>query len=132
MLAGYQGPNPLPSMTAEAVFTRILLGQKFTPQQEQAAGKYLLENPPGKGQKHYYYWYYATLALSQMRGEAWEKWNAQIQEFLRRTQQRGGEEDGSWDTNSKYGSRGGKVYTTAINALTLEVYYRYLPMYKAK
>jgi len=132
VLAGYQGPQVTPSMTAEAVFTRILLGQRFSPQQEQAIADYLLSNPPAQRAKHYYYWYYATLALSQMRGEAWEKWNNQIQEFLRRTQQRGGEEDGCWDTNSKYGSRGGKVYTTAINALTLEVYYRYLPMYKAK
>jgi hypothetical protein len=38
--------------------------------------------------------------------------------------------DGSWDPVSwlrVYG--GGRVYTTAINALSLEVYYRYLPLY---
>ena len=132
MLAGYQGPNATPSMTAEAVFTRILLGQQFTPEQEQAAADYLLRNPPGQGVNNYYYWYYATLALSQMRGPAWEKWNGLIQDYLRRTQTAGGDHDGSWDTNSVYGKRAGRVYTTALNALTLEVYYRYLPMYKGE
>ena len=43
--------------------------------------------------------------------------------------------DGSWDyEKDPYGgkiswSRCGRVYTTALGALCLEVYYRYLPMY---
>jgi len=39
------------------------------------------------------------------------------------------DKDGSWDLLSKTDKAGGRVYTTAIGALCLEVYYRYLPMY---
>ena len=85
--------------------------------------------PPGRGQANFYYWYYASLAMMQMQDETWPKWNARMRDFLIRLQAKGGDLDGSWPTNSKYGSRGGTVYTTALAALTLEVYYRYLPMY---
>ena len=33
--------------------------------------------------------------------------------------------NGSWDPVDRWGFEGGRVYATAINALTLEVYYRY-------
>ena len=36
---------------------------------------------------------------------------------------------GSWDTSDLWGSYGGRVYTTALATLTLEVYYRFLPIY---
>jgi hypothetical protein len=35
------------------------------------------------------------------------------------------DEHGSWDPVDAWGSAGGRVYATAINTLTLEVYYRY-------
>ncbi|RKY14435.1 MAG: hypothetical protein DRP63_08530, partial [Planctomycetota bacterium] len=41
-------------------------------------------------------------------------------------QRRGGCADGSWDPVGKWGMVGGRVYSTALNALTLEIYYRYL------
>ena len=115
-------------MTAEAVHPHPA-GQRFNPEQEKAAAEYLLKNPPGQGPAHCHYWYHATLALSQMRGETWRSGTTRSSKLLVTTQ-RGGDETEA-DTNSKYSARGGKVYTTAINALTLEVYYRYLPMYKA-
>ena len=38
---------------------------------------------------------------------------------------------GSWDpANHRLGSRGGRVYCTAMAILSLEVYYRFLPIYK--
>ena len=132
MLAGYTGPSPTPTMTAEAVFSRILLGQQLTQAQQKEVGDYLLANPPGRGQANFYYWYYASLALMQMRGEAWDKWNLKMRERLVRAQKRGGDLEGSWDTNCKWGKQGGRVYTTALATLTLEVYYRYLPMYGGK
>ena len=36
----------------------------------------------------------------------------------------GGHADGSWDPIGEWCVAGGRVYATAINALTLEVYYR--------
>ena len=43
-----------------------------------------------------------------------------------------GDLEGSCDTRCRWGEQGGRVYTTALATLTLEVYYRYLPMYGGK
>ena len=51
-----------------------------------------------------------------------------IPEFLETDEAAPGKscDDGSWDPAvDKWGSIGGRVYATAINVLTLEVYYRY-------
>ncbi len=131
MLARYQPGQPvLHSMTAEAAFCRTILGQRLTDGQVAEASNYILSNLPGKGDQNYYYWYYASLTLVQFRGEAWSQWNEHMRKELMRLQRRGGEDDGSWDYDkSRHGNRNGRVYSTAIAALTLEVYYRYLPAY---
>ena len=36
---------------------------------------------------------------------------------------------GSWDPSGPWGRYGGRLYSTAISTLTLEVYYRLLPLY---
>jgi hypothetical protein len=53
-----------------------------------------------------------------------------VRDRLTATQHRGGRLDGSWDpTQSRWGvERGGRIYTTALGTMTLEVYYRYLPL----
>ena len=38
------------------------------------------------------------------------------------------DEDGSWDPIGEWGKAGGRVYSTAMAAMTLEVYYRYARM----
>jgi hypothetical protein len=85
----------------------------------------------------FYYWYYGTLGMFQMGGDHWKKWNEAIKPTLVNNQCKGplplsGEvtdKDGSWDPQSWIDPYGGRVFTTALGALTLEVYYRYLPMY---
>jgi len=95
----------------------------------------LLTQPPvwkkvGTGEPQFFYhWYYGTLAMFQMGGDRWKKWNTALKPSLLNNQRRGGDEDGSWDPESGWAPTGGRVYTTALGALTLEVYYRYLPMY---
>ena len=37
--------------------------------------------------------------------------------------------DGSWDPVGLWASYGGRAYATAMGALCLEVYYRYLPIH---
>jgi len=80
-----------------------------------------------------YYWYYATLALYQKGGVEWDKWNSAIRDMLVRSQCTKGHKSGSWDPDC-YWARGfaGRIYSTALMTLTLEVYYRYLPMYESK
>ena len=72
-----------------------------------------------------YYWYYATYAMFQYGGHNWRKWNDAMKKAISDTQRVGGCADGSWDPVGKWGMVGGRIYATAINALTLEIYYRY-------
>ena len=45
-------------------------------------------------------------------------------------QRKTGPDKGSWDPKDRWGGYGGRVYSTALNALILEVYYRFLPLYQ--
>jgi len=128
VLAGYQSRSPSPAMSAEAAFSRMLLGQELTDAQQNELGTYLIRE--GRQRDNYYCWYYTSLALFQMGGKPWEKWNPKIRDYLITLQRRGGSDEGSWPANGKYAGHngGGKIYTTAMATLTLEVYYRYLPI----
>jgi len=84
----------------------------------------------GAGKTDLYYWYYGTLCVFQQGGDMWKQWNEAMKKTLCESQRRGGDEDGSWDPVGQYADRWGRVGQTAIGALCLEVYYRYLPMYK--
>jgi len=126
-LACYQpGERPTPTMTAEAWVCRLFLGQPRGGPGDQEASAYLLAHDSDRGPTNVYYWYYATLALYQHGGPAWERWNASVRDRLVRLQRTSGHAAGSWDPDgSLYGKRCGRVYCTALAALTLEVYYRY-------
>lgn len=121
-LACYR-PREAPSrtMTAEALATRLLIGETVPSREVAEAERYLLQQPPGVGQDNYYYWYYATLALHQLQDDAWIQWNTALKQRLLATQ-RG---DGSWSADTLWGGYGGTVYTTSMAALCLESYYRH-------
>ena len=126
--------SPTPAMTAEGLFTAQCIDFQPTSPRTQASVAYLLRNKPeytpGHAEKtNLYYWYYASLALHQLGGPAWEEWNASLSSVLVRLQRTDGPFAGSWDARTPWGRYGGRTYTTAIAALTLEVYYRYLPFY---
>lgn len=71
------------------------------------------------------YWLHATYALFCRGGEDWRRWNEALREALVPSQRRDACARGSWDPVSDWAMVGGRVYTTAVGALTLEVYYRY-------
>jgi len=75
-----------------------------------------------------YYWYYGTLCAFQQGGEMWKKWNDAMKPTFINSQRRHGDEDGSWDPVGCFASEWGRVGQTALSALCLEVYYRYLRM----
>ena len=129
-LASYRpGERPSPTMTAEALVCRLFL-ESYQDGQIVEAQRYLAESPPQASNEDFYYWYYGTLALFQTQGEAWENWNQQLQRHLLSRQRADGDLAGSWDPDTKWGSYGGRVFSTALGALCLEVYYRYLPLYQ--
>ena len=121
-LASYR-PREAPSrtMTAEALATRLLIGETVPEAEIAEAERYLLQKPPGVGQDNYYYWYYATLALHQLQDDAWTQWNEALKRRLLATQR----SDGSWSSDTMWGGYGGTVYTTSMATLCLETYYRH-------
>jgi hypothetical protein len=126
-LAGYRpGERPTATMTAEALASRILLGISVSEAEAAEAEAFLLENRPGTGPDNLYLWYYASIALHQLGSPAWDVWNQAMKQRLLALQ----ENDGSWPTSTLWGGYGGKVYTTSMGALCLEVYYRHLSIYR--
>jgi hypothetical protein len=131
-LAAYrpEGP-PSRAMTAEALFCRQLLTRRadggLSASAFEEARKAMLDEPPGGVVVNFYYWYYATIALhraqhrSTAAAEAWSRWNESLTKTLVNSQS----SDGSWSSACLWGGYGGRVYTTAIAAMCLEVYYRY-------
>ncbi|MCW8133034.1 MAG: zf-HC2 domain-containing protein [Planctomycetota bacterium] len=87
---------------------------------------------PKKYPYNLYYGYYATLVMFQKGGEHWKAWNEAMKPALLDTQRKGGPEDGSWDPAAGSGSDDDRVMSTALAILSLEVYYRYLPLYRDK
>lgn len=75
--------------------------------------------------RDFYLWYNCTLAMFQAGGEPWGRWNPPVRDTILNLQRHDGCARGSWDPSSKWGHPGGRIYTTALAALTLEVYYRY-------
>lgn len=72
--------------------------------------------------------YYGTLAAFQRQGQMWYVWNEAMKHTLLTAQLKGDPKllGGSWNpTPGQVGEHGGRVYTTALMALCLEVYYRY-------
>ena len=130
-LARYQPWEPVtPTMTAEAWVCRQFLGVGGPGPSSSEAAEFLLRNESDRGKTNFYYWYYATLALYQHGGEPWTKWNAKIRDKIVGLQSVAGHQTGSWEPDtSLYGAKGGRIYCTALAALSLEVYYRYLRLY---
>jgi hypothetical protein len=117
-------------MTAVAVLSRILCGKSREDAKIvkgiEILGQNLPEwNKPKNTKVDLYYWYYGTHAMFQYGGKNWQTWNRAMKNALLTSQRQGGCADGSWDPVDKWGMVGGRVYSTAIGALTLEVYYRY-------
>jgi len=134
-LAVYRPEEARPSrtMTAEALYCRQLVTGRadggLTPAALREAIDSLLAEPPSTAQVNLYYWYYATLALHRAQhvtpeaGAAWQRWNDALTRTLLATQNK----DGSWPETCIWAGYGGRVFTTALGAMCLEVYYRYVP-----
>ena len=135
---GHPDPYPfskeLSCMTAVSVLCRLFGGETRSDQSIRDGIKILMMEPPewleqrgrAKSKINIYYWYYATYALFQFGGNEWREWNEKMQEALISTQRQGNiQEDGSWDPIGEWGIAGGRVYSTALGAMTLEVFYRF-------
>ncbi len=124
-------PSESESLTAVGISARIFCGQNPSENQmiklgvENLLSKKLPVWDPARGSIDMYYWYYGTLAMFQYGGESWNKWNQAMNEAIVMQQRNDGNFAGSWDPIGAWGEPGGRVYSTALMTLCLEVYYRY-------
>ncbi|WP_417746392.1 prenyltransferase/squalene oxidase repeat-containing protein [Rosistilla oblonga] len=129
-------PNSPPSraMTAEGLLCRQYLGWEGDNPALQEAVITIDENYPFNFEdRDFYYWYYATQVLHHYGGTPWRNWNSVMREELPKAQVASGREAGSWaPQGSRWGSSGGRLYTTCLSLFCLEVYYRHLPLYGNK
>ncbi len=132
-----QGRNATPSMTAVGLLMRIYTGWEKDDPRLLAGARYLVQQQlPGETAKlrDTYYWYYATQVLKHVDGETWKTWNRALRPLLIRTQEKTGENAGSWDPYAPVPDRwapfGGRLYLTTMNLLSLEVRHRLLPLYQ--
>jgi hypothetical protein len=121
--------------TAIGTLCRMYLGAKRTDRGIAAAASILGNDwgPEINGGANMYYNYYASQALFHFGGDNWESWNAKMRDHLVKAQDKdtNAHSCGSWYFNGDHGSpSGGRLYITALCALTLEVYYRNPRLYK--
>ena len=125
--------NSTTASTAVGLLCRMVLGWKHDhrPLIDGVDGLILKGVQPN----NIYYNFYATQVLHHFGGEPWEKWNSRMRDHLIATQALKGHEAGSWffvettPEDVQAPLMGGRLYSTSLAALTLEVYYRYLPLY---
>lgn len=132
------GREVTPSMTAVAILMRMYSGWRREDANMRSAADYLLQSPPQLGDRgnplrDTYYWYYATQVMFHMGGEHWQQWNAKLKPLLIDGQVKSGPMEGSWDpvnpVPDRWSVHAGRLYLTTLNLLSLEVYYRHLPIY---
>jgi len=118
------------SLTAVAVLTRIFCGAKGDDPMVRKGTALLLRCLPlhdeAAGTVDHYYWYYGSLAMFQVGEEPWKRWRGAMEKAILGSQRldAGDDRHGSWDPVDPWSREGGRVYSTAINALNTEVYYR--------
>jgi hypothetical protein len=123
------------AMTAVAMLCRVFAGSILGEMESQISAlekgaDLLTAIPPEwneeKGCIDYYYWYYGSYAMYQMAGSYWRDWKRDMEDAVVDNQLREGCERGSWPPQQDpWGDNGGRVYSTALLTLCLEVYYRY-------
>jgi hypothetical protein len=117
------------STTAVGILCRMYLGREQSNRGLIRGMKHLADWGPNPFDM--YYSYYGTMAMHHWGGAAWERWNNTMRTRLVDSQEQDGDAAGSWVTDrSVHSEMGGRLYTTCLSILTLEVYYRYLPLYR--
>lgn len=94
--------------------------------------EWMAEMGPDLGARvNMYYNYYATQVMKHYGGDVWKAWNGKMRDFLVKKQSTDGDAEGSWwfGTASHASDVGGRLYVTSLACMTLEIYYRYLPLY---
>ena len=133
---GYMDNRDTPTMTAVGLLCREYLGWSPRNPGLMAGVARLKKTPPGAMESMYYY-YYATQVMHHMGGDSWKEWNLKMRDSLMAKQDNGRlpkfqHQKGSWSPKADtHGDTGGRIMQTSLSLLTLEVYYRHLPLYRS-
>jgi hypothetical protein len=120
-------PGQQPGPTAIGLLSRRYQGWSRFDQRLAHGVQYLDQLGPSRSDM--YFNYYATQVQHHYQGTGWNTWNEALRESLIAAQSRQGHEHGSWYFEDKHGQQGGRLYTTAMCLMILEVYYRHMPLY---
>jgi hypothetical protein len=128
---GYQQPSTnRPAMSSVGLYGRLMLGWPRGHQPLLKGAALLAREQPRDS--NMYFNYYTSQVLHHVGGNSWKKWNPRMRNYLVSTQAEDGHEAGSWYFDEAWSDRGGRLYSTTLAILTLEVYYRYMPMYQSE
>jgi len=128
---GYTAPaKGRGATTAIGLLCRMYLGWKKDNPALKRGVEFLDKMGPSK--TNLYYNYHATQVMFHYGGEPWQRWNGKMRDQLIETQAKKGHATGSWHVvGDDHGVPiGGRLYCTSLATLNLEVYYRYLSIYR--
>ncbi|MHC4661195.1 MAG: prenyltransferase/squalene oxidase repeat-containing protein [Planctomycetota bacterium] len=115
----------MPAMTGIAITCKRLCGLQQVDKKIAQGTKIIMwnlpdYNKPKLNKVNFYYWYFGTRAMNLAGGENAKKWNEAAKKALLENQCGDGKcSAGSWDPIGKWCVVGGRVYATAIAAMTL-------------
>jgi hypothetical protein len=117
-------------MHATGLFLRVMFGESPASPRNQIAAKVCMQVPVAiKETMDRYAVYYAALAMYQVGGPLWRELNPQLRDGVVAAQRReSGCEDGCWSDDTRWMNQD-LVLSTCFATLTLETYYRYLPVH---
>jgi hypothetical protein len=122
-----------PTATAAALLAWQYNGQAADSADQLAGAAYLAEICPEVDALSFTqpvdYLLYAGSVLRNLEGDQFDLWQSKVVSFLTRTQERDGENAGSWDPSLFAGGED-RLRTTVIATLCLQNAYRYLPLYR--
>ena len=123
--------SPNAARNAVGVLCRMYLG---VPKEDPIVAegvKWISEHGPSTGtEASPYFNYYAAQVMRHYGGPMWDKWNTEMRDFLVAAQAQEGHERGSWAFTGDHGQDAGRLYSTSLSTMVLEVYYRHLPLYQ--
>ena len=127
-------------MTAVGLLCREYLGwEPKNPKLITGVNNLLTHTPGTTGALNSMYFnYYATQVMHHMGGDSWKNWNPKMRDSLIKEQDQGRAENRPHQLGSRgpegdvSGGSGGRIMQTSLSLLTLEVYYRHLPLYRAR
>ena len=119
--------GPRPGVSAAGVLSMALLGDFDDPHIAETVEWIEKRGGYKPNMNHFWYFnYYAMQAHFQVGGAAWQRWHPRVRAYLLENQRT----DGSWESGRRNINGPARCYSTAMAAISLEVFLHYLPAYQ--